>query len=183
MNTQVNYLSDWNSLDEYLSTGLSMPVVSNDKARYPRAVANVVLDSLSDVLDSMDKYLVCGSYRRGKPFISDVDIIVITDDFDKLGDRDDCLWAGRQKVSFFVHGIQVDFRLATDESWVTMVSYFTGSRDENVKLRGMAKYRGWKLNEYGLWDGRGDDANRILCNGEWDIYSALGLRYRAPECR
>jgi len=177
-----NYLSDWNTLDEYLSTGLSMPEVSN-KVRYPRSVACIILDSLYDILSGVDRYVVCGSYRRGKSIISDIDIVVITDDFDRLSEHRDCLWSGSSKVSFCVMGVQVDFRLATEDTWVTMALYFTGSREENIRLRGIAKYRGWKLNEYGLWDGRDDNANRIRCDSEQDIYGALGLVYVAPSGR
>ena len=30
--------------------------------------------------------------------------------------------------------------------------YFTGSKDHNIALRNLAIERGWKLNEYGLFD-------------------------------
>jgi len=169
MNTQVAYSYDCDFLDEY---------VVND-FRFDRSIAEPVLDKLDLILRECDKYQVCGSYRRGKSTIKDLDIVVMCDDFYKLTKGIDCLWHGRTKTSFVIDGMQVDFRRATEETWVTMVLYFTGSREENIRLRSIAKRRGWKLNEYGLWNGD----KRIPCDSEQAVYAALGLRYREPKNR
>ena len=169
MNTDLAYSYDCDFLDEY---------VVND-FRFDRSVSQLVFDELAPMLKECDKYLVCGSYRRGKPTIKDLDIVVIHDDFYKLAKGMDCIWHGTARTSFIINGVQVDLRCATPETWVTMVLYFTGSREENIRLRSIAKRRGWKLNEYGLWNGD----KRIPCDSEQAVYAALGLRYREPKNR
>ena len=57
--------------------------------------------------------------------------------------------------------------------------YFTGSKEHNVRLRGIAKKKGWKLNEYGLFEGE----KLIPCRDEAEIFRALGLSYIPPELR
>ena len=57
--------------------------------------------------------------------------------------------------------------------------YFTGSKDHNVVLRTMAKKRGIKINEYGLFKG----SRKIACADEAEIYEKLGLHYIPPELR
>ena len=57
--------------------------------------------------------------------------------------------------------------------------HLTGSKEHNAALRGLAKDRGLKLNEYGLF--RGEE--RLLLESEEEIYQALGLAYIPPELR
>jgi DNA polymerase (family 10) len=58
--------------------------------------------------------------------------------------------------------------------------YFTGSKAHNIALRDRALARGWKLNEYGLFD---QDDRAIAGAAEEDVYKALGLAYIEPELR
>src|SRR5204863_2052020 len=60
------------------------------------------------------------------------------------------------------------------------LQYFTGSKAHNIALRDRALERGWKLNEYGLFDA-GDQS--IASATEQDIYKALGLDFIEPELR
>jgi len=49
--------------------------------------------------------------------------------------------------------LQVDLRVIVDESYGAALMYFTRSKAHNIALRNLADARGWKLNEYGLFDG------------------------------
>ncbi len=57
--------------------------------------------------------------------------------------------------------------------------YFTGSKEHNIALRGIANEYGWKLNEYGLFDGE----RRIAGATEEEIYKKLKLAPIPPELR
>jgi DNA polymerase (family 10) len=54
-------------------------------------------------------------------------------------------------------GLQIDLRVVPPKSFGAALQYFTGSKDHNVVLRGMAKDRGLRINEYGVFrvDGAG----------------------------
>ena len=48
-------------------------------------------------------------------------------------------------------GLQVDLRIVPAENFGAALLYFTGSKDHNVKLRGLALDKGLTLNEWGLY--------------------------------
>ena len=57
-----------------------------------------------------------------------------------------------------------------------MALFLTGSQKFNIIVRGEAKRQGYKLNQYGLW--QGDE--RIAGKSEEQIFDALGLKYVRP---
>ena len=61
------------------------------------------------------------------------------------------------------------------------LQYFTGSKAHNIALRDMAQSRGWKLNEYGLFDQA--TGSPVAGETEEGIYEALGLSPVPPELR
>ncbi len=98
-----------------------------------------------------------GSYRRGKETVGDLDLLAVANDagqvMDFLKAYDDVaqvLLRGPTKMSVrLVAGIQLDLRVVPAESFGAALQYFTGSKEHNIVLRGMAKDRGLKINEYG----------------------------------
>jgi len=77
------------------------------------------------------------------------------------------------------NGLDVDLRVVPAKSYGAALNYFTGNKDHNVRLRQIAKMKGMKLSEYGLFKG-----NKQVAGGtEEDVYKALGLRYIEPEMR
>jgi DNA polymerase (family X) len=76
-------------------------------------------------------------------------------------------------------GMDADLRVVPRESFGAALLYFTGSKAHNVALRGLAKGRGLKLNEYGLFRG----ARCLAGRTEEEVYEALGLAFVPPELR
>ena len=63
----------------------------------------------------------------------------------------------RTKASVLLRGgFQADLRLVAPEQRGAALQYFTGSKAHNIALRDRALERGWKLNEYGLFDASDD---------------------------
>jgi DNA polymerase (family X) len=130
---------------------------------------------------------VCGSYRRGRDTVGDLDIVVSSPGKLDLAralraypEVSALSAAGPTRCTLQLRcGLQVDLRLVVPESMGAAVYYFTGSRDHNVQLRLRAAGRGLKLNEYGLFRGR----RRIAGAQEQDILRALQLPWIAPELR
>jgi DNA polymerase (family 10) len=79
------------------------------------------------------------------------------------------------------NGIQVDLRVVSESSYGAALLYFTGSREHNIKLRSLAIDKGYKLNEYGLFNK--DTGVPIAAANEEDIYRRLGLDIMPPEMR
>ncbi len=128
-----------------------------------------------------------GSYRRGKETVGDLDFLVITrkpavvmDHFSRLDGIAQELARGDTKMSVRLGiGLQVDVRVVPEESFGAALQYFTGSKAHNVVLRGMAKDRGLKINEYGVFRGE----KRIAGRSEQEVYGALELPWFPPELR
>ncbi len=129
-----------------------------------------------------------GSLRRGRETIGDLDLLAVSDDpaaaaaaFVGLSDVAEVLAHGESKASVRLHsGLQVDLRIVPDESFGAALQYFTGSKAHNIALRKLAVAKGWKLNEYGLYD----STDRTLAGENEDgIYRALGLAPIPPELR
>jgi DNA polymerase (family 10) len=72
-----------------------------------------------------------------------------------------------------------DLRVVSEAEFPYALLYFTGSKEHNTELRGIAKDKGLKLNEYGLYKGE----KLIKCKTEEEIFEALGLKYIPPEMR
>ena len=130
---------------------------------------------------------VAGSYRRGKETVGDLDVLVVSH---PPAAAMDCLAAfpgvatvlarGDTKMAVrLASGMQVDLRVVPEESFGAALQYFTGSQAHNVVLRGMAKDRGLKINEYGVFRGK----RRIAGQTEEEVYGALELPWIPPELR
>ena len=130
---------------------------------------------------------VCGSIRRRKEIVRDMDILVAAESHEKvtsffvfIPEAEEVLVTGDTKTSVRMKsGIEADLRVVSEKEFPYALMYFTGSKEHNVRLRGIAKKKGWKLNEYGLFDGE----NLVQCKSEEEIYHALGLPFIHPELR
>ncbi len=130
-----------------------------------------------------------GSLRRKKSTIGDIDILVLTtnpvrvvDAFTNMKDVKDILAKGETKATVVLKsGIQVDVRLLPKESYGAGLLYFTGNKNYNIYLRRIAIEKGYKLNEYGLFDRK--TGKLISGKTEEEIFKKLGQKYLKPEER
>ena len=128
-----------------------------------------------------------GSLRRMRENIGDIDILATGPDpqkmvhtFTHLPEVKEILASGETKASVIVEGgTQIDLRVVEENSYGAALQYFTGSKGHNIRLRGIAKAKGIKINEYGVFKGE----RRIGGEEEKDVYSALGIGWIAPELR
>ncbi len=138
-------------------------------------------------LKEVEKIAVCGSLRRMKETIGDVDLLVVSKKPQKVMDFFVSLpqvvkiWGkGKTKSSVRMkEGFDVDLRIVPKGSFGAALQYFTGSKEHNIALRKIALSKGLKLSEYGLFKG----SKKIAGEKEEDIYEALGLDWIEPELR
>lgn len=164
---------------------------------FRRAAGRFRLDTAYETAQELIAYLTelkaveqvqpAGSFRRGRETVGDLDLLVtgrdhagIAEHFVKHPAVEQVLAKGEDKVSVKLKDdLQVDVRLLERKSYGAALQYFTGSKEHNVALRDRAKRRGWKLSEYGLYDGDKVLASRT----EEEIYEKLGLAWIPPELR
>ena len=128
---------------------------------------------------------MAGSLRRGKSTVGDLDLLStdprVVDAMRGCPGVAQVLESGPRRTSVKLdEGVQVDVRLFTKEEYGAALVYFTGSKDHNIALRNLAIQKGWKLNEYGLFDKGG---KRLAGENEEGVYQKLGLGYVPPELR
>ena len=132
---------------------------------------------------------VAGSLRRMKETIGDVDILASSADSEKVmewfvryPEVSSVLAQGPTKSTVLLHDhLQVDLRVVEEKSYGAALQYFTGSKDHNVTLRSLAIKKGYKLNEYGLFDKISEKF--IAGKTETEIYKKIGFPYIEPELR
>ncbi len=133
---------------------------------------------------------VAGSFRRAKETVHDLDFLVATkepklvcEDFTTLPQVESIIVCGETKASVRLkNGLQCDLRAVSNAQFPFALQYFTGSKEHNVAIRGLALKQGLSLNEYGFTPTH-DTAVSPEVNEERDIYQALGLDFIEPELR
>ena len=135
---------------------------------------------------------IAGSLRRWRETIGDVDLLVssrspaaIMEALTRAPMVERVLAHGDTKSSVIVdRGLQIDLRVVPEASWGAALLYFTGSKEHNVRLRGIALRRKLLLNEYGLYRvGEEKTGTPLASRSEEEIYDALGMDWIAPELR
>ncbi|MBS3766084.1 DNA polymerase/3'-5' exonuclease PolX [Candidatus Bipolaricaulota bacterium] len=151
-------------------------------------VATEIRDQMEES-GSFDDIGFAGSLRRRKYQVGDVDILATTGDrgeamdtFSALDLVDQVLSKGDTKASIRTNeGLRIDLRIVDRASLGAAKQYFTGSQQHNVRMRQRAIARGYKLNEYGLFDK--DSEEKVSGDDEAEIYQKLGLSWIPPELR
>lgn len=128
-----------------------------------------------------------GSLRRMKETIGDIDVLAtgsnpkrIIEEFTSLSNVAQILACGDTKGTVIIkEGIQIDLRVVDKSSFGAALQYFTGSKSHNIKIRTIAKERGLKINEYGVFK----EELKIAGENEEDIYKSLHISWIPPELR
>jgi DNA polymerase (family X) len=163
-----------------------------------RAVIDELSSGLLDVLD-VERIVPAGSFRRRRESIGDIDLLAetgspkrVVETFVNLPSVDAVVGRGSHKATVRLggRGPQVDLMLMRPGEAGTFLIHFTGSKEHNVRLRAMARDKGWSLSEYGFQrigeDGEpltGPDAELRTFATEEEAYAFLGLPFIEPELR
>ena len=139
----------------------------------------------------IERVEICGSIRRRKETIGDLDILAISkkpsqaiDFFCNLPIVGQVLARGSTKANVVLrHGPEADLRVVKPESFGAAMHYFTGSKAHNIHIRRMGMEKGLRINEYGVFRKRGKKLIRIGGKTEEEVFKAVGLPWIPPEIR
>ena len=173
---------------ENIKKGIQLFVASKERMSIGVAlpIAERIIGELQKAA-GVKRISVAGSLRRCRETIGDIDILCDGKDgaeiirkFRELPSVAQVLAAGETKGSIVVEGgVQVDLRVVEPDSYGAALQYFTGSKAHNVRVREIAKKKGLKVSEYGVFRGK----KRIGGRDEEDIYRAIGIPMMPPEIR
>ena len=117
-----------------------------------------LLDHLRAEIQPRPRVDVAGSVRRMKETVSDIDLVASSSRPADVGAAlasfpsvAEVLGRGDTKTTVrLATGVQVDLRVVAPADHASALHHLTGSKAHHVKLRGLARKRGYSLSEYGL---------------------------------
>jgi DNA polymerase/3'-5' exonuclease PolX len=141
------------------------------KLKDAEAIAQDLLIGNGEIASHFSKYTICGSIRRRKEEVNDIDIVAIEkpqsqyefgeptigqrinlldpagySESQKLGNHRAARFLSGGSIKRFQYkGAMIDLYLADEKTYETLVLIRTGSKDHNVRLTTLAMGRGWKL--------------------------------------
>ncbi|MGJ6967256.1 DNA polymerase/3'-5' exonuclease PolX [Streptosporangium sp. G11] len=159
--------------------------LAEHSARMHTGTAMDLAERVIASLPGAERIAYAGSLRRMKDTVGDIDVLVVgpeslMDDFKAQPYVAEVVASGEKKTSIrTAQGVQVDLRLVPAESWGAAMMYFTGSKEHTVHLREIIVKKGWKLSEYGLFDG-----DRVIAAAtEEEVFEAVGMEWIPPTLR
>jgi len=209
---ELKKLSDSNKIELNDKIKLGLKYLGKFQGSIPRSEIDKTYDYLQDLTEKFNKSMfitICGSYRRGLPTSSDIDILLtdmdimtaedmiinpnvlqqftkylhecgfLLDDITDKNIKTKYMGFGRLDSKYPIR--RVDIRLIPMISYFPALLYFTGSYEFNQEMRTQAKKLGYKLNEYGLYDNRTNEMIIIL--SEQEMFNKLGMTYLDPTNR
>ena len=181
--------------------------------RIPRDEVKMIENKCSKIckkIDNLNRFIVCGSYRRGKKDCGDIDILItnpllktntdiknsgllkifvnelkkqniIIDDLTNEGNKK---FMGVCKVNKNGIARRIDIRCIEYPALSCAMLYFTGSKDFNLLCRKQAIKNKLILNEYGLFN-KNEKKERIYLPTEEDVlkFLSIDINYLDPTKR
>ncbi len=151
-----------------------------------RKLAVTTASKLASMLEALcERVTVVGSIRRGKDMVGDIDIVVIPTKLEEfittVKTIIDYEYGGNKKIFGMFEGRPINIFTTTPESYGACVYQTTGPADYNIHMRRLAKHKGMKINEYGLWD---RETNEYIAGAtEQEMFEALKMDYKEPKNR
>lgn len=135
---------------------------------------------------------IAGSYRTGNENPNDIDLILVTKDgkidqtikvLEKCGILVDYLKSGLEdllgvilyKKKFY----RIDIKVTTKKYFATYLLFFGSGKYFSKYIRGVAKEKGYKLNQYGITK----NGKLKTFRSERAVFNFLGLKYLTPQER
>ncbi len=157
-----------------------------DEHRIALERAQPVAEQIVKLLEphcEVGKVEIVGSIRRLRPWVHDIDLVLIPKDLWQV--HSVLLGLGKLKMSGprilrVTYGqFPIDVYFADLTTWGTLLLIRTGSAENNIRLASIAQAQGWRLKANG--DGLfGVDGIKLAGETERSIYEALGLRWQEP---
>lgn len=156
-------------------------IVVTRKGNFVISLANRVVRLLKPYCRRIE---IAGSIRRKEKNPVDIDIVLIPKNRERLEEflktKGKFIQGGEKKSRWKIEGVKIELYYTTSESWGAMLLAYSSRFGAGIGLRVVAKRKGFKLNQYGLFTKFG---RKIAGKSEQEIYHALGRPWKRPEDR
>jgi DNA polymerase (family 10) len=166
-----------------------MPTKTTAKANFKKTSYNEAIDTAIELQTQLKqictKTQIAGSIRQRKELIGDIDLVVIPKNLDTFYDDVKQIiefdYGATKKVFGLFKGRPINLFITTEDSYGACLYQCTGPALYNIHKRKLAKNKGFKLNEYGLFNR--DTNEKVAGESEKSIFEALGWNYKEPNER
>lgn len=134
--------------------------------------------------DGIEKIEIAGSVRRGKGIVNNINIVIGTNkdvEFVKsvikknIGFKRISRESGEKLYLIDKRNTELRFLIVKEPYFYSALSYYTGSKAHNERIKHIAKIKGFKITREGYID--------FPFSSEEDLYKNLSLQYVPPELR
>jgi DNA polymerase (family 10) len=153
------------------------------KGRFVLNLSNKIVKSLKPYCK---KIQIVGSIRRKEKNPVDVDITLIPKNNESkkkiennLRNKGRFVQGGEKRATFRIKGVKIELYYTTEDSWGATLLAYSSRFGAGIGLRIVARKKGFKLNQYGLFRGN----KKVAGKTEEEIYHALGREWKSPELR
>ena len=126
---------------------------------------------------------IVGSIRRKEKNPVDIDIVLIPKNKRKLEEvlkkKGKYMQGGEKEATFRIQGVKVELYYTISEEWGATLLAYSSRVGSSIGLRVVAKRKGFKLTQHGLFR-RG---KRVAGRTEQEIYKVLGRPWKPAEER
>ena len=167
-------------------------------------IPNEKIKSLEPIIINLlkEEMIIVGSYRRKTKFSKDIDVMIVSESNSsynthellekvvielkkKIGKRNVYEYiSGDDKISvivkFFNKYYKIDFFRNEKKSKWAMLLYSTGSQSFNIRMRIIAKKKGFLLNQNGLYKRKNMKLLSGKATGERFFFDKLDMKYIKP---
>ena len=153
-----------------------------------------VVEILKKEVPNLKKLEIAGSYRTGNKSPNDIDLIVCTSKgeispvieiLEKKNILLDYVKAGKEDILGFIKLgekiYRIDIKCTVPKYFYTYLLYFGSGKYFSKYIRGIAKEKGYKLNQYGIVDLKTGVMKTF--KSEKSVFTFLGVDYYSPEER
>jgi len=157
-------------------------VVTTRKGSFVKKLAKQIVNDLRPYCKRIQ---IVGSIRRKEKNPVDIDIVLIPKNKEKLekkmSRKAKYIQGGEHESTWRIEGVKVELYYTILEEWGAALLAYSSKAGSGIGLRMVAKRKGLKLNNHGLFDIK--TGKRIAGRTEKEIYRALGRPYKPPAER
>lgn len=198
---QLTKLLEDPAVVEKLVDATKADLIYNPTRQIPNGIIKEIDTLLHKQLKGF-KFDIAGSYRRNKPISRDIDIIVSSPSSKTTAEH----WAiflskvpaqiqfmppyaqGEDKVSTMLkyknYTCKVDVFFTDPKEYMYMLLYATGSGQFNIRMRVVAKRKGYLLNQRGLYKKISPTIlEKVPIKNEKHLFKILGIKWLEPPER
>ena len=182
--------------ESYINTGTKLLLNKKPLTTIPNSLIKTIETKLTAF--KLAKTKLVGGFLRKKPFSKDIDVMIISDsniidDYIKYLENTfsyvKVYIKGSDKASVIIYTsneqyLKMDIFVSPKKYQYAMLLYATGSKQFNIRMRGIAKRMGYVLNQYGLYKLPIKPTSTPLpVNSEKDFFKILEIPYLPPQNR